>query len=134
MEQRAALQRARRHLHRLDRHAGDPLELVAHARALAQPSTLTPLQHTQAAPQLPVTSPTDRAAAATELHPRIERDYGTAASGHGLFGYSYGGLFALYAWLREADTVGAERVLIEAVPEEGLGCAVMDRVRRAAQR
>ncbi|MEV5541303.1 alpha/beta hydrolase-fold protein [Saccharopolyspora shandongensis] len=34
-----------------------------------------------------------------ELHPRIERDYGTAASGHGLFGYSYGGLFSLYTWL-----------------------------------
>lgn len=34
-----------------------------------------------------------------ELHPRIEHDYGTAASGHGLFGYSYGGLFTLYAWL-----------------------------------
>ncbi|MGB3480979.1 MAG: alpha/beta hydrolase-fold protein [Mycobacterium sp.] len=35
----------------------------------------------------------------TELHPRIEHDYGTATSGHGLFGYSYGGLFSLYAWL-----------------------------------
>ncbi len=35
----------------------------------------------------------------SELHPRIERDYGTATSGHGLFGYSYGGLFSLYAWL-----------------------------------
>ena len=34
-----------------------------------------------------------------ELHPRIERDYGTAATGHGLFGYSYGGLFSLYTWL-----------------------------------
>ncbi|WP_340685023.1 alpha/beta hydrolase-fold protein [Amycolatopsis coloradensis] len=34
-----------------------------------------------------------------ELHPRIERDYGTATSGHGLFGYSYGGLFSLYTWL-----------------------------------
>ncbi|ORA32831.1 alpha/beta hydrolase [Mycobacterium aquaticum] len=34
-----------------------------------------------------------------ELHPRIQREYGTAASGHGLFGYSYGGLFSLYAWL-----------------------------------
>ncbi|MEU7479774.1 alpha/beta hydrolase-fold protein [Lentzea sp. NPDC042327] len=34
-----------------------------------------------------------------ELHPRVERDYGTATSGHGLFGYSYGGLFSLYAWL-----------------------------------
>ncbi|WP_199440552.1 alpha/beta hydrolase [Umezawaea beigongshangensis] len=34
-----------------------------------------------------------------ELHPRIERDHGTATSGHGLFGYSYGGLFSLYTWL-----------------------------------
>lgn len=45
-----------------------------------------------------------------ELHPRIERDYGTATSGHGLFGYSYGGLFSLYAWLTGStffDSVGA---------------------------
>lgn len=45
-----------------------------------------------------------------ELHPRIERDYGTAASGHGLFGYSYGGLFTLYAWLTGAtlfESIGA---------------------------
>lgn len=35
----------------------------------------------------------------TELHPRIAHDYGTATSGHGLFGYSYGGLFSLYTWL-----------------------------------
>ncbi|AOS64634.1 alpha/beta hydrolase [Actinoalloteichus hymeniacidonis] len=35
----------------------------------------------------------------TELHPRIERDYDTAPTGHGLFGYSYGGLFSLYTWL-----------------------------------
>lgn len=45
-----------------------------------------------------------------ELHPRIERDYGTAASGHGLFGYSYGGLFSLYAWLSGAtlfESIGA---------------------------
>ncbi|ANZ40418.1 esterase [Lentzea guizhouensis] len=45
-----------------------------------------------------------------ELHPRIERDYGTAADGHGLFGYSYGGLFSLYAWLSGSglfDSVGA---------------------------
>lgn len=45
-----------------------------------------------------------------ELHPRIERDVGTASSGHGLFGYSYGGLFALYAWLsgtRLFDSIGA---------------------------
>jgi len=45
-----------------------------------------------------------------ELHPRIARDYGTAASGHGLFGYSYGGLFTLYAWLTGAtlfESIGA---------------------------
>ncbi len=45
-----------------------------------------------------------------ELHPRIERDYGTAASGHGLFGYSYGGLFTLYTWLTGAtlfESIGA---------------------------
>lgn len=45
-----------------------------------------------------------------ELHPRIEHEYGTATSGHGLFGYSYGGLFSLYAWLSGSalfDSVGA---------------------------
>ncbi|MEZ0049939.1 putative alpha/beta superfamily hydrolase [Mycobacterium sp. MAA66] len=45
-----------------------------------------------------------------ELHPRIARDYGTAASGHGLFGYSYGGLFSLYAWLTGStlfESIGA---------------------------
>lgn len=45
-----------------------------------------------------------------ELHPRIERDYGTAPTGHGLFGYSYGGLFSLYAWLADGslfDSIGA---------------------------
>ncbi|GAA4534090.1 alpha/beta hydrolase [Amycolatopsis samaneae] len=45
-----------------------------------------------------------------ELHPRIERDYGTATSGHGLFGYSYGGLFGLYAWLSGStlfESIGA---------------------------
>ncbi|MBN3454519.1 alpha/beta hydrolase [Mycolicibacterium sp.] len=46
----------------------------------------------------------------TELHPRIEREYGTATGGHGLFGYSYGGLFSLYAWLNGTslfESVGA---------------------------
>ncbi|MCR3750484.1 alpha/beta hydrolase [Lentzea californiensis] len=46
----------------------------------------------------------------SELHPRIERDYRTASSGHGLFGYSYGGLFSLYTWLTGTtlfDTIGA---------------------------
>lgn len=43
----------------------------------------------------------------TELHPRIERDYGTATSGHGLFGYSYGGLFSLYAWLTDNALFGS---------------------------
>ncbi|MCV7200720.1 esterase [Mycolicibacterium peregrinum] len=45
-----------------------------------------------------------------ELHPRISHDYGTAASGHGLFGYSYGGLFALYTWLNGStlfESIGA---------------------------
>jgi predicted alpha/beta superfamily hydrolase len=46
----------------------------------------------------------------TELHPRIAHDYGTATSGHGLFGYSYGGLFSLYTWLAGAtlfESIGA---------------------------
>ncbi|MCW8216578.1 alpha/beta hydrolase [Streptomyces griseolus] len=45
-----------------------------------------------------------------DLHPRIERDYSTAPSGHGLFGYSYGGLFSLYAWLTKStffESIGA---------------------------
>ncbi|ANY05757.1 alpha/beta hydrolase [Pseudonocardia sp. HH130630-07] len=37
-----------------------------------------------------------------ELHPHLRSRYPVADSGHGLFGYSYGGLFALYAWLRGA--------------------------------
>lgn len=37
-----------------------------------------------------------------ELHPRLQSKLRVSESGHGLFGYSYGGLFALYAWLREA--------------------------------
>ncbi|OCB42588.1 esterase [Mycobacterium vulneris] len=45
-----------------------------------------------------------------ELHPRIAHDYDTAASGHGLFGYSYGGLFTLHAWLTDStlfESIGA---------------------------
>lgn len=45
-----------------------------------------------------------------DLHPRIEDDYATATGGHGLFGYSYGGLFSLYAWLTGTaifDSIGA---------------------------
>ncbi|MEU6269588.1 alpha/beta hydrolase [Saccharopolyspora shandongensis] len=45
-----------------------------------------------------------------ELHPRIERDYGTATNGHGLFGYSYGGLFSLYTWITGStlfESIGA---------------------------
>ncbi|MFY0577596.1 alpha/beta hydrolase-fold protein [Cystobacter fuscus] len=37
-----------------------------------------------------------------ELHPRLQSRLRVSESGHGLFGYSYGGLFALYAWLRAA--------------------------------
>jgi predicted alpha/beta superfamily hydrolase len=45
-----------------------------------------------------------------ELHPQVASQYNVSASGHGLFGYSYGGLVALYAWLRNTSlftTVGA---------------------------
>ncbi|GAA1718202.1 alpha/beta hydrolase-fold protein [Kribbella yunnanensis] len=34
-----------------------------------------------------------------ELHPEVCRRYRVAPTGHGLFGYSYGGLFTLYALL-----------------------------------
>jgi predicted alpha/beta superfamily hydrolase len=37
-----------------------------------------------------------------ELHPRLQSQYRVSDFGHGLFGYSYGGLFALYAWLCSA--------------------------------
>jgi predicted alpha/beta superfamily hydrolase len=45
-----------------------------------------------------------------ELHPHLQSRLRVSESGHGLFGYSYGGLFALYAWLRDAapfSTFGA---------------------------
>lgn len=37
-----------------------------------------------------------------ELHPQLRSQFRVSEFGHGLFGYSYGGLFALYAWLRAA--------------------------------
>lgn len=37
-----------------------------------------------------------------ELHPRMRSEWRVSDSGHGLFGYSYGGLFSLYAWLTAA--------------------------------
>lgn len=40
----------------------------------------------------------------------------------------------LFAWLRELDGQGAERVLIEGVMPTGIGRAVMDRLQRAATR
>ena len=45
-----------------------------------------------------------------ELHPQLASQYRVSESGHGLFGYSYGGLFALYAWLSGGHpfaTIGA---------------------------
>jgi predicted alpha/beta superfamily hydrolase len=45
-----------------------------------------------------------------ELHPQLRSQYRVSDTGHGLFGYSYGGLFALYAWLAEGHpftTIGA---------------------------
>ena len=47
---------------------------------------------------------------ADELHPQLASQYRVSESGHGLFGYSYGGLFALYTWLSGGHpfaTVGA---------------------------
>jgi predicted alpha/beta superfamily hydrolase len=69
----------------------------------------------------------------TELHPQLQSELRVSESGHGLFGYSYGGLFALYAWLRETApfaTFGAGSPgvastgsqifnLLEALPEPG---------------
>lgn len=68
-----------------------------------------------------------------ELHPQLQSRLRVSESGHGLFGYSYGGLFALYAWLREAapfasfgagspGVVSADSQtfnLLEALPEPG---------------
>ncbi|MFE9242323.1 alpha/beta hydrolase [Nocardiopsis sp. NPDC006938] len=68
-----------------------------------------------------------------ELHPHLRSRLRVSDSGHGLFGYSYGGLFALYAWLRETGlfaSVGAGSpgvasahsqvfTLVEALPEPG---------------
>ncbi|MFE3999496.1 alpha/beta hydrolase [Nocardioides sp. YIM B13467] len=38
-----------------------------------------------------------------ELHPQLQSQFRVSESGHGLFGYSYGGLFSFYAWLREPE-------------------------------
>lgn len=68
-----------------------------------------------------------------ELHPLLRSRWRVGESGHGLFGYSYGGLFALYAWLRGTGvfaSVGAGSPgvasadsqvfgLVDALPEPG---------------
>lgn len=68
-----------------------------------------------------------------ELHPHLRSKLRVSESGHGLFGYSYGGLFALYAWLRDTGlftSVGAGSpgvasadsqifALVDALPELG---------------
>ncbi len=38
----------------------------------------------------------------------------------------------LFAGLRALDELGVERIVVEAVPEQGIGAAIMDRLRRAA--
>lgn len=38
----------------------------------------------------------------------------------------------LFAGLRALDAAGVERIVVEAVPEHGIGAAIMDRLRRAA--
>ena len=40
----------------------------------------------------------------------------------------------LFAVLRRLDTAGLDTVIVESVPEQGLGLAIMDRLRRAAVR
>jgi L-threonylcarbamoyladenylate synthase len=40
----------------------------------------------------------------------------------------------LFATLRRLDSLGLERVVVESVPEHGIGRAIMDRLRRAATR
>jgi len=40
----------------------------------------------------------------------------------------------LFAALRRLDGLGLERVVVESVPEYGIGRAIMDRLRRAAAR
>jgi L-threonylcarbamoyladenylate synthase len=39
---------------------------------------------------------------------------------------------ALFASLRALDATGVDRIVVEAVPEDGIGAAIMDRLRRAA--
>ncbi len=39
----------------------------------------------------------------------------------------------LFAFLREMDELGVDVVIVEGVPEDGLGAAIMDRLRRAAE-
>jgi L-threonylcarbamoyladenylate synthase len=40
---------------------------------------------------------------------------------------------ALFALLRDLDAEGYDHVVVQAIPEEGLGAAVMERLRKAAQ-
>jgi predicted alpha/beta superfamily hydrolase len=56
-----------------------------------------------------------------ELHPHLQAQFRVSESGHGLFGYSYGGLFALYARLRSAapfSTFGAGTPGIESADSQ----------------
>ena len=39
----------------------------------------------------------------------------------------------LYGWFREADALGLDTIYVEEVPERGLGAAIMNRVRKAAE-
>jgi L-threonylcarbamoyladenylate synthase len=39
----------------------------------------------------------------------------------------------LFAFLREMDELGVDVIVVEGVPEDGLGAAIMDRLRRAAE-
>ena len=39
----------------------------------------------------------------------------------------------LFAALRELDLLGLDRIVVEGIDEAGLGAAIMDRLRRAAE-
>lgn len=68
---------------------------------------------------------------------RIPLERGEGGSGSTPRRRTYGSLDEfgrnLYAWLREADELGVRTIYVERVSEEGLGVAIMNRLRKAAQ-
>lgn len=113
---------------------GEPIgdEMKKTLTELRDAGTLTPERFEAYAAQLSDTHADEFLSFLTEqLHPVLQTRLRVSDSGHGLFGYSYGGLFALYAWLLGATpfasfgagspgVVGPDSQifpLIEALPE-----------------